>query len=692
MQTLNYPEPGLSNEPAGGLDINQMLLAVRERSWVVLVCASAGLLSSGIYLKRLPVKFESKCVLQLEPHARVLGFEAENSQGSAETSLQTILEAFRSRSLLNRVVHDLHLQDDPEFSPVPLSVEAAMGALGANIEVRQRRGTQLIDIFAQHGNPVVAQKLADGVAEAFIRSQLDLRSAGARSALEFLVAEAERLKLRLQKSEEALQGYKETSQSASLEDRQDTVITALKVQGNNLEEARSTRIRLESDLADMERFAGQPVDLLRINSVLQHPTIAATRAQIADLQSRVSTLRLRYTEKHPRMIQVQLQLRDAEAALRETVLQIPATVRIDLERAISTERNFEVALKGQEKQALALNRQSIKFKVLGRDVETDRALYESILRRLKETDIEKGLQLSDLRVFEPAPLPSAPASHSALKLLALGLFAGAVVGGGAVLSVSMLAGAWRSAEEIEAGTGLSVLSTVPKLTFGGARTLLEVIGDPEQPGLEAFRTLRTAMHLGARKQGRNCFLFTSALPEDGKSFCAIGYASTLARQGVRTLLIDADMRAPTLEKTLLGTDNLPGLGDVLDGNLRLSGAIVRTSVQGLDLLPAGKVVPNASELLTRKGIQAVLNSARERYDCLVVDSAPVQLVSDSLLIAEAVDAVCFVVRYGKTPSKIALRALHLLRDHGTVVAGIVLNGASAPTGYGYYGRPEVEHA
>jgi len=689
MQTLNYPEQGLPSEPASGLDINHMLVAVRERSWVVLVCASAGLLSAGVYLKRLPVKFESKCVLQLEPHARVLGFESENSQGSpAETSLQTILEAFRSRSLLNRVVHDLHLQEDPDFSPIPLSLEGAMGALGANVEVRQRRGTQLIDIFAQHSNPAVAQKLADGMAAVFIRSQLDLRSAGARAALEFLVTEADRLKLHLQKSEEALQGYKESNQSASLEDRQDTVITALKVQGNNLEEARSVRIRLESDLADMERFAGQSVNLLRITSVLQHPIIASTRTQIADLQSRVSTLRLRYTEKHPRMIQAQLQLRDAEAALRDMVLQIPATVRSDLERAISTERNFEVALKGQEKQALALNRQSIKFKVLARDVETDRALYESILRRLKETDISKGLQLSDLRVFEPAPLPASPTSHSALKLLALGLFAGAAVGGGAVLGVTMLAGAWRSTEEIEGGTGLSVLSTVPKLEIGGGRTLLEVIGDPEEGGLEAFRTLRTALHLRARKQGRNCFLFTSALSEDGKSFCAIGYASTLARQGVKTLLIDADLRAPTLEKTLLGTDHLPGLGDVLEGNLELSAAIVRTSVQGLDLLPAGKVVPDASELLTRHGIQTVLTSLRESYDCLIVDSAPVQLVSDSLLIAEVVDAVCFVVRYGKTPSKVVQRALHLLRDHGTLVAGIVLNGASVPTGYGYYGRAE----
>ncbi|MEI6873107.1 MAG: Wzz/FepE/Etk N-terminal domain-containing protein, partial [Verrucomicrobiota bacterium] len=219
MQTLNYPEAGGAVEPLGAPDFSQIVQVIRERAWVVLVCALAGLLAAGVYLKRLPVRFESKCVLQLEPRGRVLGFEAESSQGaSGEGGMQTFMEAFRSRALLERTVQELRLQQDRDFSPNPLSADAAIGLLGACIEVRQRKGTQLIDILARHGNALVSQKLADGVAKAFIQSQLDQRSSGARSVLEFLVAEAERLKLRLQKSEEALQGYKESNQSASLED------------------------------------------------------------------------------------------------------------------------------------------------------------------------------------------------------------------------------------------------------------------------------------------------------------------------------------------------------------------------------------------------------------------------------------------------------------------------------------------
>jgi succinoglycan biosynthesis transport protein ExoP len=686
----SHAPAALPPEGAATPDLQQLVLILRERYWVLLVCVVAGLLAAGVYLRRLPVVYQATAVLQLEPHGRVLGLEAENStQPASEPPLQTILEAFKSRALLERAVRDLQLQEDRDFSPVILSPEQAQGVLSGCLDVRQRRSTSLIDITARHGSAKTAHRLANGVASAFIQMQLDQRASGARAVLEFLLAEAERLKKRLQRSEEALQNYKETNQAAALEDRQDTVTASLKAQGNNFAEARSNRIRLESDLADMERFRGNPEALLRIVSIAQHPMIVATRAQIAELRSQISTLRLRYTQKHPKMIQLVTQLAEAEAVLNRTANQIPTTLQADLERALATESAFEGALKEQEKQALALNRQSIEFKVLSRDVETDRALYESILRRLKETDVARSVQLSDLRVFESAVLPSAPAPRSTLKFLALGMFVGVVVGSVVILGGYLTEGSWRTAEEIEAATGLPVLSAVPRLSGRISATgILQALSDPGQQALEAFRSLRTALHLGARKKGRNCFLFTSALPDDGKSFCSLGYALTLARQGVRTLLIDADLRSPSLDAIVLGASRTTGLMDVLEGRARVSSVICQTDVPGLHLLPAGRVMPDASELLTRKGIHSILGSAREQYDCIVVDSAPIQSVSDALLLAEAVDMVCLVVRYAATPRKAALRALHLFSDHGTPVEGIVFNYANPVAAYGYYSRSE----
>jgi capsular exopolysaccharide synthesis family protein len=374
--------------------------------------------------------------------------------------------------------------------------------------------------------------------------------------------------------------------------------------------------------------------------------------------------------------------------LRRSALQIPTLIRAELERAKSTERNFETAFRDQEQQALELNRQSIDFKVLSRDVETDRALYDSILRRLKETDIAKGVQLGDLTVFESAPLPTAPAQRKALQFLGLGLFAGFLTGIGAVIATFLLDNTWRSAEEVEISTGLPVLATLPRQPrMGPMHFLPAALQDPTLPLLEAFRSLRTSLHLSARKQGKRCFLFTSALPADGKSFCAIGYAITLANQGVKTLLIDADMRAPSISKTLLGTDPHSGLAEVLEGKIPLLQAVLTSAVPGLEILGAGSPVTHASELLTRTGIHSTLRCASEAYDCIVVDSAPVQSVSDAILLAEAVDSVCMVVRYGKTPRKDALRALHILQEHGAPLEGIVFNGSHMNRMYDYYNRP-----
>jgi capsular exopolysaccharide synthesis family protein len=370
------------------------------------------------------------------------------------------------------------------------------------------------------------------------------------------------------------------------------------------------------------------------------------------------------------------------------VLQIPSLVRGELERARSTERNFETAFRDQEQQALELNRQSIDFKVLSRDVETDRALYDSILRRLKETDIAKGVQLGDLSLFESAPLPAAPAQRKALQFIGMGIFAGLITGIGTIIATFLLDSTWRSAEDVEISTGLPVLATLPQHSRRRAtQSLPSMLQDPTEPLLEAFRSLRTSLHLSARKQGKKCFLFTSALPGDGKSLSAMGYAITLANQGVKTLLIDADMRAPSIEKTFLGPEERPGLAEVLESQMTLGDAVQPTAVPGLDILSAGCPLTHALELLTRTGIHSTLRNAAAAYECIIVDSAPVQSVSDAILLAEAVDCVCVVVRYGKTPRKDALRALHLLQEHGAPLAGIVFNGAHIRRMYDYYARP-----
>ena len=659
-------------------DTKQLFLLFREHLWMVCLCCVCGCIASVAYLQNAPKLYRTSAVVKLEPRSHLAGLESDpGPRGGADSSGATLVESFYSRLMADTALQHMGLEGDPLFAQQPLSTDQNRQLLRRSISLTPRKGTAFLDIHAQHTNPVMAQKLANGTAEAFLRLELDQRTLGARNLLEFLSTEGERLKDRLQKSENALQLYKETNRATSLEDRQDTVTAALKTQGNNLADARTTRIRLDGDVANMERFANNPQALLTLQSIAQHPTIVSTRAQITELESTVSTLRIRYTDQHPKLVQALNQLEDARAALEREVLEVQSVLRSDLERARANERNFEEALKEQERQALLLNRQSIEYKVLARDVETDRTMYEAVLRRVKETDIAKGLQLGDLSIFERAPLPFETSTPQPLRILALGIAAGLIVGLGIVMAGALMDQTWRSSEQLEVATGMPLLAIIPRQPRGlrsGAG--LPVFHHSFPPLLAGFRSLRTALHLSARRHGKNSFLFTSACAGDGKSFCAMGYAMTLSQQGIKTLLIDADMYSPRLELALLGTDHLSGLAQILEGRAHMESVIMRTSIHHLDLLPSGGRLAESSELLADSGILNLLHAAKAQYDCVVIDSPPIQTAGDSVILAECVDSICLVVRYAKTKRSQVFRSLRLLSGQEAKIEGIVFNGAN----------------
>ena len=236
---------------------------------------------------------------------------------------------------------------------------------------------------------------------------------------------------------------------------------------------------------------------------------------------------------------------------------------------------------------------------------------------------------------------------------------------------------WRSSDQLEAATGMPLLAIIPsqpKRLRSGAG--LPVFHQSFPPLLAGFRALRTTLHLNARRHGKTSFLFTSACAGDGKSFCAMGYAMTLAQQGIKTLLIDADICSPSLESALLGTASLSGLAQVLEGTDRLESAVVRTSIHHLDLLPAGRRMTEASELLADSSVHNLLCAAKAQYECIVIDSPPIQGAGDALILAEAVDSICLIVRYARTEQKQALKALRLLGEHESKIEGVIFNAAN----------------
>lgn len=679
-------ESQISEQTFSFQEITHILM---ERAWLIVVCVIVSMFLGLGYAAKQPKTYRSQAAIEVDSEEpSVLKFdEGHPVDYSNQDTLQTIVASFRSRSLLKKVVEKHGLQTDKLFvgAASEMSMDAAIDRLLAVTSVEIRKGTRLIDITAAFQNPQTAQKLANSLANEFIAQLIEQRALTSKLALNFLMDEAETLKAKLQASEEKLQEYKEKHNSVSLEEKQDTVVSKLKSQSAQVTEAKAVRLRLEADYREVQKHARQVDALLAIASVADHPAVAECKQVIGSLESKISALSLRYTEKHPKMIQARAQLADAKAALEATVLKIPELLRSAYETAATTEKNFEIALGEQEKVALDLNKQAIPYNVLYRDMETNRALYEAILRRLKEADIAKGVELTNVRIFEPATLPNGSDTPGRTKIAVLCMAGGLILGIALTFCVYTLDSSLKTVDQAERVTGLPVIGAVPR----GSRRVLDkgnifLINEPRSMIAEAFRSLRTSLQLAAKRRDSRVFLFTSAISAEGKTFTSIHYAVALAQQGLRTVIIDADLRAPKVGRILLRDEHVPGLTDFIESATHDKIEFRPTQIENLFVMPAGSRVVNPAELLSRHWFQLAATKAAAEFDAVVIDSAPIHAVSDTLLLLESADLVCLVAKAGSTPARAVMRAYSQLEQAGAHVAGLLLNQLPRRGGAGYY--------
>ena len=360
---------------------------------------------------------------------------------------------------------------------------------------------------------------------------------------------------------------------------------------------------------------------------------------------------------------------------------------------------------------MELNKIAIPYNVLQRDVESDRALFESITLRLKETNVTGGIENAPFRVIEEPLVASYPSKPRKKLILALSLVFGVTLGAGTVIGRDAIDSSLRTVDEAEEYLELTVLASIPdrrnaELIESAGKLISErtkkrerndprpvaSIKDFDSEQAEAFRTLRTSISLLGKQSEYRSFLFTSAIPSEGKTFTSLNFALSLAQQGLRTLIIDADMREPKLQRNLLGDEQeISGLSELLSGQVPFNEILRPTKQENLVLLPAGRHPPDAAELLDNKEFSGILERLLQDFDRVIIDSPPVNSVSDVLLIAAFAHATCLVTRAGKTPKRAVRRALLQLEKAHANVVGVIFNrlpvgGASAGYYYYHYGN------
>jgi capsular exopolysaccharide synthesis family protein len=572
-----------------------------------------------------------------------------------------------------------------------MTVNAAAGSLGGMVKSTYREMTRLIDVIARTRDPQISTELANGYADEYLRMLLEQTTDATKAASQFLVEEAGRLGEKMRLAEEAMQSFRERERAASLETMVKEAQMTIDQTTADIQEAETFIRQLDADLAAVSGSGGSTETLLRLPSVGNDPRVAQLSAQITALEREMDEMTRRYRPDHPAFTATKTRLNALRGDLSRLAVEVVGQLETRRAQAETQLESLRKKRADAEQRLLEITGKSVEYNTLSRNLEADKALYDSVLARLKEVDVTSGLTDQSITIQERA-MGAGPVPSQTLKYIILGVFGGLAAGVALAFALNYLDPSLRTIDQVEQRTGVGVVASVPMIksrgpVSGGAGVNLPSVSDRRGVVAEAFRTMRATLAMISGRDKHRVFLITSAIPGEGKTFTSSNFAATLAQQGFRTLLIDADLRKPSVSKLFFNENLQPGLSEVLMGSAPLDQAIVPTKVENLSVLPAGGIAPNPSELLAHAQFDEIVQKLKEQYDRIVIDSSPVLAVRDPLLLAKSVDACCLIVRAGRSPSKASVQAVRLLAEAETPASGIVLNsvrhGNSAYYAYAY---------
>ena len=671
------------------LDVQGLLHFLLRRAWLVILAAVLAGAAAWALTRNMPELFQAAAVIEIATQAQ----KAIDLRDDSQTNLQnpevveTIIERFDSRALMERVNKALGLASDPRFlgfkpvksAPDDLVVAMLLGSTKAVLRPR----TRLVDVTFTHRDPTVAYQVVNALVDEFLKQDTEQRAKTQADQYTVLTEKAQILKDKVNQSELDLQNYKKNVESVSLEDRRNLVEEKLKGLNSDLTNAKAERLRLESDADQARKVRGTSAEqLLGIPSLAQDPQVAAARERLQKEEESMTTLSQRYGPLHPRMIEEKAQLDAARGSLAEAVRTAPERIGSQLAAARAREDSLQRAVRDQESAQLDLDAKVIPFRALQREYDSNRALFEAVLQRLKESNVQLGVQTVEFQVVEPAIAAYHTPNRRPL-LIAVGTLLGAGLAGGLLLLVFFLNKSISTVESAEALLRLPVLAAVPQMRSGiSAKESVAAMDRPNSQEAESFRSLRTALQL-IGGESNQVILITSAVPGEGKSVSAGNIAVAFAQLGLQTLLIEADLRKPTLDSLFLPKDQKSvGLGDYLRGE---AVQIVATAQKNLSYLSAGTPLNDPAESLSSPRFASVIETAKAAYQRIIIDTAPVNVVSDTLNIVGCASAVCLVVRSNSTPQKQVRRAVELLKRSGVRPDGLILNWTRSWTGRKYKG-------
>jgi capsular exopolysaccharide synthesis family protein len=556
--------------------------------------------------------------------------------------------------------------------------------------------TKVIEISFETANARLSSAIANTFAQEYIVDELDAKLEATREATTWLSERVEELRLRVQDSEEAVEAIR-AELAADAGQGLDITRAQLEALNASLSAARAELSRTGATFQRLSSAVEGNLDFGAISEFRASRLIQQYRETESDLLVQAATLETRVAEDHPARIRVAMQLEDTRDKIRLEVDRIVEAARLDLSAQQDRVTTTEVQLRELEVKALSQSQSSVRIRQLEREAEASRAVYENFLGRLKETSEQEALQTADARVLSPAEVPLLPDAERVRRTQLLSLVLGAFAGVGFVFLIDLLNNTFRAPAQLEELTGQSYLGAVPSVGRRLQRSdvIKQFKENPKSALAEAVRSLRTSILFSSVDNPPKTVMLTSSVPKEGKSTTSMLVAMTSRQMGKSAIIVDCDLRLPSLARLLPENDGDAGLLSVLEGSAKLEDAIFRDKATGLDVLMTRPSEPrssiNAADILASQKFKDILKELQSTYDLVVLDTPPTLVVADARILSAYVDAVVYVVAWDRTPRGAVLEGIKELKSVNAPLIGVtftMLNEGRASKysydGYSYY--------
>ena len=705
------------------IDLRDYLDTLIRRKTTVISVSLVVFLLVGLYTFLATPQFKAKGTIRASAQSStVTKFDSldPNALQSKEFQ-QTQVNLLQSNQLANRVIEKLDLMNNPTFNPQAdpnknsqskslfasiknfirsdqkqeqmsvLNEDAQTQLLTYNVlktfqirfKVLPVKNSELIDVTFESPDSSLAASVTNSAMDEFIQMHMDSNLDASKTASQFLEKQIRGAQIKLEESELQLNEFARKIGVVSLNPEHNLVMKQLEEVNNALAKASSDRIAKEAMYKQNMLLDDKSLDQV-VNNVL----IQSLKTQYSTLEAEYKDLSVTFKPGYPKLQQLQAKMDEISVRINKEKQQIINSIKNTYETALKTEQYLQTNAEVQKTKALELGEKSTQYKILEREVETNKSIYQSLLQRSKEIEATLGAAVTNIQIIDRAAVPLFPFKPQVAKNLLLALVLGLILGIGTAFTVEAFDNTIKNPDELVDRFHIPVLGLIPfdkESVDNRSKMAMKFFNDPRSPVAEAFRTTMTSVRLSVADNPPKTILVTSILPGAGKSSLSMNAAFSYLAEEEKCLIVDVDLRKPSLHKIFETSRKKTGLSSVLSGMAQLSEVITKTEFPGLDFIASGPLPPNPAELLSSKRMRQLLTIVSKRYDRIILDGPPYQGFAEILVLSHMVDGVILIAVEGETPREGVKHFRKSVVNVGGRILGAIINKSGRKKGFSSFG-------